>query len=135
VTGNGRERREKNGPRVLVVEDDPTVRRLIVDILTGNNHAECAEASTVPEAIEHLNDGPFEAVVSDVLLRGGGGKMLFAYLEKEDQSLSRRIVFVTGLLESPDVESICRTTGNILLRKPFFIRELADAVDTILARG
>ncbi|MHC4599913.1 MAG: response regulator [Planctomycetota bacterium] len=135
MTDDGRNRTEEEKPRVLVVDDDPSVRRLIVEILEGNNRAECSEASSVLEAIDRICEGRIDAVVADVLLREGGGRMLFAHLEREDKDLSRRIVFVTGLIETPEVESICHDTGNILLRKPFLIGEFLEAIDEILARG
>lgn len=134
MTGNGSKPTEMARHQVLVVEDDPMIRRLIVDVLTSRNEAECTEAATVSEAIERLDEGPYEAVVLDVLLRGGGAKKVYAHLDEGGDSLAKRIVFVTGLIETPEVEKICEITGNILLRKPFYLDDLAGAVKTVLAR-
>jgi len=105
---------------VLVVEDQPAVRRLMERVLTGTgNRVVLAEG--VEDARERLAAGHFDLVVSDLTLTDGLGiEVLRAASERG----------VPGLLVTGHSEGALRPDDGALevLRKPFRPRELLDAL-------
>jgi DNA-binding response OmpR family regulator len=59
-------------PRVLVVDDEPGVRRLMRDFLEGDGFA-VTEASTSSDALATLASAPHDCVLLDVMLAEGDG--------------------------------------------------------------
>ena len=56
---------------VLVLDDEPPIRRLMVRFLAAHGY-QSAEAATMSEAIDIIRAGPIGAVILDVRLPGGG---------------------------------------------------------------
>ena len=60
------------GPLVLVVDDDPTIRSLLRDLLEANSH-EVDEASDVRSAGQMLKAREYVLVLTDLMLPDGDG--------------------------------------------------------------
>ena len=92
--GNGHAAGRANGQapasprRILLVEDEPATLRLMARLLKGLGH-EVQTAATVTSAIEEVEGGEFDLIVSDIGLPDGTG------LE-----LMRRIVALRGPIPS-----------------------------------
>ena len=105
---------------MLVVEDQPAVRRLMERVLTGTgNRVVLAEG--VEDARERLAAGHFDLVVSDLTLTDGLGiDVLRAASERG----------VPGLLVTGHSAGTIRPDdgARVVLRKPFRPRELLDGL-------
>ena len=120
------------GENVLVVEDDPTVRLLIVEVLKelGYVHHVAADSR---EALPILKSGQhIDLMVSDVGLPGLDGRQLADLAREIIPDL--KVLFVTGYAQSATVRGEFLTTGMDLLTKPFTldalgvkIREMIEA--------
>jgi CheY-like chemotaxis protein len=115
--------------RVLVVEDDPRVSRATVSSLEELGHLPVASA-TGAEALDILARDPrIELVVTDVMMPEMTGTELAAAIRR--RGLAVPILFVTGYVgEAGDADDL---TGADLLRKPFTVAALAEAVERALA--
>src|SRR5579871_823850 len=82
--------------RILVVDDDDQVRRLLCRILTGRGH-QCECAASAPEARLLLADVRPDVVVCDVTMPGESGFALLQYLRGEYPLLP--VVMVSGIGE------------------------------------
>jgi signal transduction histidine kinase len=60
--------------RILIVDDEPRVRKLFAQCLSG--HYNCVEASSVNEALSHLRTTEFALVITDVIMPGLSGTEL-----------------------------------------------------------
>ncbi len=120
-----------DGQHVLVVEDDPSVRLLIRDVLEEVGYA-AIEASDGPEAIPILaSDMPIDLMISDVGLPGMNGRQLAdtARLHRPDLP----ILFVTGYAENAAIRSGFLGTNMAMITKPFSLDDLGQKIDEILA--
>ena len=70
--------------RVLVVDDEATVRRYVVHVLKAAGYQTSA-ASNAVEAIEAFANGAFEALVTDVMMPGMTGDELARQLRQIDR--------------------------------------------------
>jgi PAS domain S-box-containing protein len=116
----------KDGETVLVVDDEPTVRMLVSDVLSdlGYTAVEAADGAGGLKVLE--SDARIDLLVSDVGLPGGlNGRQMAdaARLHRPDL----KVLFITGYAENALLKSGQLEPGMAVLTKPF-------AVDTLAAR-
>lgn len=122
-------------PRVVLVDDDPAIRRLVVLVLEDEPLALVCCAS-VAEAREALRAGPVQLLLTDLMMPGESGHDLLQQL-RTDASLARpaRVaVFSAGL----DTATLAQLDGYgvwRLLSKPVAVAALIAAVREALSEG
>jgi PAS domain S-box-containing protein len=122
------------GSRILVVEDDADIRALAVTILAARGYAVAAADGMEPALALLRDDGRFDLLLTDIILRGRGSG---DELADEARALvpGLRVLFMSGHAETL-VHRDDRTVKDImLLKKPFHIKELIDAVRRALGTG
>jgi two-component system cell cycle sensor histidine kinase/response regulator CckA len=121
------------GRHVLVVEDVDVVRRTVVAGLSRAG-ARVTAMTDGWHALEFLSGGiAVDAVLTDLIMPRMGGLELARELDRLYPTLP--IVFMSGYADHEVVESILRDRPNQpLLRKPFSIKELTDALAGALGR-
>ncbi|SMX25805.1 chemotaxis protein CheB [Boseongicola aestuarii] len=112
---------------ILVVEDDPLVRRLTVERLENLGYRTMA-AENGPAALEILRDkNEIDLVLSDVVMPGG-----MTGFEVADQALkikpTLKVLLATGYASSEDISSGADRRQHHVLRKPYTLRDLAKAL-------
>lgn len=112
--------------RVLVVDDDALVGAIIGEALKAFRVTFAQSATGALGRIEA--GGDFRAIVCDFLMPGVSGFEFHAKLELMAPDLARRVVFLSGLAGSPEVEAFVRRTGVRCLPKPVDPRKLEAAV-------
>ena len=117
------------GAQILLVEDDPRVRTATVGALEDLDYAPVS-CSSGAEAIELFKSQPFDLVISDVIMPEMTGPELIRHL-KETQDREFAVLFVTGYVGDGEGDDL---RSHELLRKPFTVGALANAVATALAR-
>ena len=119
----------RSGARILLVEDDPRVRSATVEALEDLDYQPIACASA-EEALAAFESQSFDLVISDVIMPGMTGPELIRNLKRRFPDLA--VLFVTGYVGEGEGEDL---VGYELLRKPFTVNALAEAVGTALARS
>lgn len=118
--------------RVLVVDDDAEVLRLIQRALQLDRHrVEVAES--VDEALDRIRREPYDLVLTDLVMPGGTGLALHRTLAAEAPELAVRVVFFSGAVGCEEVRHEVEATGRVLLSKPFRLEELRAAMHRTLA--
>lgn len=114
------------GVRLLVVDDDANVRRIMVRSLQ-RSEAAVTEAGDAAEALRHINSNhAFDAVVTDISMPGMSGIELAQTLTKRFPTLP--MLFVTGAELSPSDQSSIDALGIQVLYKPFDMRDLTRVI-------
>ncbi|AVJ22779.1 MULTISPECIES: response regulator [Pseudomonas] len=111
---------------ILVVEDDPIVRMLIVDVLEELEF-KVLEAADAGEALAQVQniDQIIDLMMTDVGLPDMDGKQLAAKVRELRATLP--ILFASGYAENIDVPD-----GMQVIGKPFSIDQLRDKVKSML---
>jgi signal transduction histidine kinase/ActR/RegA family two-component response regulator len=117
------------GARILLVEDDPRVRTATVGALEDLDYEPIACGSG-PEAIDIFNSQMFDLVITDVIMPEMTGPELIKYL-KSNSNHDFAVLFVTGYVGEGETDDL---RDYELLRKPFTVGALANAVAAALAR-
>ncbi len=119
------------GERVLVVEDDDAVRRLIARALRERGYAVLeAETADRAEQLADGADGAVDLLVTDVVLPARNGPSLARQLRAAHPGM--RVLYVSGYTQGTAVRHGMVEGGSPLLSKPFRPEELARAVREVL---
>jgi PAS domain S-box-containing protein len=115
--------------RILVVEDNPRLRRMTIAMLTGHGY-DVVEAADGPEALLRLGDaGPFQLMITDVGLPGGmNGAEVAAVARMREPSL--KVLYMSGYAEPAVLQN---HEEYKLISKPFGRNELLATVASLLA--
>lgn len=101
---------------VLVVDDDPQIRRLIVNILSSRGQ-NCEEACDGPEALKKLEAKSFEAVISDIVMPDMDGITFMREIIKKYPDVP--IMIMTGHAEDYSAEMAIHSGAREFIKKPF----------------
>jgi two-component system response regulator GlrR len=116
--------------RILIVDDDPNLLRLLGLRLTKEGH-EVVEASSGEQALSRLDAGVPDLVVTDLRMGGMDGMALFEAVNRAHPTLPVIVLTAHGTI--PDAVSATRRGVFGYLPKPFEARDLMAEVDRALA--
>ena len=114
-------------PRVLVVDDDPTMRDLVsIRLRKAGHRVLCAESAA--EALELVESrGAPDVAVLDVTMPGMTGLELLPAMRSRDGLEALPAVFLSGRVEESDIEA-GRALDAVYLTKPFSAFALKNAI-------
>jgi PAS domain S-box-containing protein len=121
------------GPdRILLVEDEPNVRRIAKRILERNGYT-VVEASNGVEALRVMErrQEPIALVLTDLVMPEMGGRELASRLRIV--SPTSRVLFMSGYTEDAVLRQSVMEPGSIFLDKPFTFETLIRKVREALA--
>jgi DNA-binding response OmpR family regulator len=116
--------------RVLMVDDDPTVREVVVTYLRAAGH-DVDEAPDGESALEMQAQAPPDLVVLDLMLPGIDGIEVCRRLREVGDV---PVIMLTALGEETDRVVGLEVGADDYVTKPFSPRELALRVDSVLRR-
>lgn len=122
-----RRRRKNTGPvRILIVEDEASLRRLAARVLRKKGY-EVVEAVDGVDALESLEreSAPFDFVLSDVVMPRMSGSELARHVAKMD--MPPTVILMSGYSDGILDDNV-RATCTEVLNKPFTVTELIDIV-------
>jgi putative two-component system response regulator len=122
---------ERTATRILVVDDEPTICHLVSRLLEKQGYA-CDTCESATEAIQKIEAGAYELVISDIMMPGMSGIELLAKIKKTHPDIA--LIMLTGV---DDHETAVRTLdlgafGYVI--KPFEANELIINVVNSLRR-
>jgi DNA-binding response OmpR family regulator len=112
-------------PRVLVIDDEAVLRRLLQDMLAACGY-EADTAEDGASGIKRFQERRYATVITDLLMPGMNGLEVITALRTLDPLLN--IILLTGSAPSLTAGR-AREMGVTLLHKPVALRELKAAVD------
>jgi PAS domain S-box-containing protein len=115
--------------RVLVVDDEPTLVRLVS---TSLEPLATVVGETDPaRALERILSQPFDVIVCDLMMPGMTGVDLHERVARSRPELASRFVFVSGGTYTARVREYVEAVPNTRLNKPFSVPELIAAVEGV----
>ena len=102
---------------ILVVDDEPEVAQLLIDILERDGHR-VDRANSGREALTRLRYGEVDLILCDLRMPDLDGPALYRELTAQRPELLSRIVFITGDTLGGDMTGFLTDTGVRVLEKP-----------------
>jgi PAS domain S-box-containing protein len=123
--------RAATGETVLVVEDEPVVRGVILEILAEQGYR-TLEAVDGPSGLRILrSDERIDLLVTDVGLPGMNGRQLADQARESRPDL--KILFITGYAESVAISDGFLQPGMEMITKPFDLDNLSRRIRSMIS--
>ena len=126
------------GLRILIVEDDKHIRKILEQLLTHEpslaaRAPEVVSAQDGKEGLDALDKGPYDLVISDLLMPRMDGFAFTRELRKHPQGATVPLIVTSAIYkDSATIARLHAETGAQFFAKPFQIRELLNAVKKLL---
>jgi CheY-like chemotaxis protein len=119
------------GESILVVEDEPEVRRYVADTLRDLNYL-VDEASSAEEALKLIQSKAqtFDLLLTDIVMPGLNGKELADRVKKISSATA--VVFMTGYSGDAIIHDGKVDAGLNVLQKPFTREQLDSQIESAL---
>src|SRR5206468_4211950 len=124
--------RAEHGETVLVIDDEPSVRLLVVEVLSNLGY-EVIEVSSGAAGLEVLqSDRRVDLLVTDV---GLPGRMNGRQVEAAARALrpDLEVLFITGYAESHAIRTGRLAPGMEVMTKPFSMEALAEKIRKMIS--
>ncbi len=119
-----------NPLRILVVDDEPSVRLVLSDFLREEGH-EIATASNGTEALETFHQSKWDMVLTDRAMPGMSGDELAAAVKQTDPHVP--VVMITGNVD-PKRDFVAEPRlVDVVVRKPFTFAAIRNAMSEATA--
>jgi len=120
---------------VLVVDDSPTMRRMIMASLRDLDGVGFEQAASGLEAIERLAVAPVDLVVLDLNMPDVHGLEVLRFVRSHDRFRALPVVVLTTRGDDESRDAALREGATRYLTKPFEPTALAPEIRTLLDVG
>lgn len=127
----------RGAARILVAEDDTSLRRLL-EILLGTQGYEVRSVGDGADALEAIDEWTPDAMVCDVMMPRLSGLSVCRELRAREEFASLPIVLLTARCFDEDIQAVLDLGGITFMNKPFNPTQLQEALQAMLphdARG
>ena len=118
-------------PKILVVDDDPVVRRIVLELLSSRYTV--ILASTGVQLPDLLQRHEPNLVILDVMLPWVNGFELCRLIKTHEQGQETPVLFLTSCKEKEDLMTGREVVASGYLTKPFYAKDLYREVERLLA--
>ena len=117
--------------RILIIDDDDTLRGIIVKSLTHAGH-EVVHTNNGRKGVELFRSNPTDLVVTDMVMPEQEGMETIKILHREFPQL--RIIAMSGGLDGSELylDLTRRLGAACTLTKPFTLQQLKEAIEIVL---
>lgn len=117
--------------KLLIVEDEPSSREIMVRTLRGERYV-VEEAADYASALAKLEDYDYDCILLDIMLPGGSGLRLLERLKELRKSAGVIIISARDSLDDK-VEGL-ELGADDYLAKPFHLAELSARIRSVIRR-
>lgn len=119
-------------PKILVIDDDPAMRRIMAHILEGHGHTVVLAVDGIDGVVKHAAELP-DLTITDLIMPKQGG--IETIIKIRNLSPEARITAVSGGGIVGDMHPLTvalRHGATEVIHKPFKVREFIDCVTRTL---
>src|SRR6202171_3914022 len=114
---------------ILLIEEEPSVIAFLRAALKRKGYS-VVNASPGAEGLDHLTDGRFKGVISDIRMPGAvNGAEVQAWIKKNRTGLRARIILISGDTANPETQTIIGQSDTPCIEKPFRVQQLISVVE------
>ncbi len=118
--------------KILVVDDQPSVRELLAEFLEGEKYS-VKVALDGYDALRKIEKSSFDVVITDIRMPGMNGIEFVS--ELRERNIKTKIITMSGESScSPElrIEEINNLDSDIFLEKPFDLQNLLKTIEHLL---
>ena len=118
--------------RILVVDDEPHIARLVKNILSSEKY-DVDEVNTAVGAIDKIREKRYDLVILDIMMPNMNGYELCEKLREEPDTYNLPVIFLTAKHAVSDKIEAIHVGADDYITKPFNPDELVMKVNTLIA--
>lgn len=119
------------GRRILVVDDEPHIRRILATVLEREGF-EIVEAIDGEKGLAAVREGGFDFVILDFMMPGANGLEVLAKIRTDPQQSDTPVIILTAKGQDTDREAALAGGADDFLTKPFSPMKLLARINEIL---
>jgi two-component system OmpR family response regulator len=119
--------------KVLVVDDDPEIVELFVDVLERDGRFEVKTASTGYDAGILTQEFMPDLLILDYMLPDINGNIVCQTIRKNPNFERMKIIIVSGVVNQDEINDLLKAGADEFVKKPFNIEKLIERVGELLA--
>lgn len=128
--------RSQERSRILIVDDDPAILRILSEFLERDDAFDIRSASTGYEAGLLTREFRPHLLLLDYMLPDINGNEVCRRIREDDELVSTRIMIVSGVVRQDEIEDLIESGADDFLPKPFDADVLAHRIAELLpSRG
>ncbi len=120
--------------KILVVDNSPTMRRILINTLQKAGYPNCYEADDGKDALARLLAGDFEMVMTDWDMPNMDGLELTEMVRKDNKLKDLLILMVTTRNMKEDIVTAIKTGVNGYVIKPFDAKTINAKIEEIMGK-
>jgi DNA-binding response OmpR family regulator len=120
--------------RILIVDDDPSIRELIQDILSAQDHT-FDQAGSGSEALKKIRGGRFDLVILDRSMPEMDGIQFLKQLRAMPAPAGLKVLMCTAAEKMSDVSDAFQSGATDYIVKPLDFAKLSMKVARLTAKG
>jgi len=120
--------------KILVVDDFPTMRRIVKNLLKDLSFENVEEAEDGVEALTKLRSHPFEFVLSDWNMPNMDGLTLLKNIRADAQLAKLPVLMVTAEAKKENIVTAARSGASGYIVKPFTAATLEEKLQKIFEK-
>lgn len=123
-----------NGPikHILVVDDDPQIVELFIDVLGNDKRYKVKTAMTGYEAGAMTESFKPDLMILDYMLPDINGNVVCKSVRANPTLATTRILIVSGVVNQSEIDELLNAGADGFVKKPFDIAALLKQIESIL---
>lgn len=123
---------ETGKAKVLVVDDDPEIVELFVDVLDRDGRFEVQTANSGYQAGLLTAEFKPDLILLDYMLPDINGNVVCQTIKGKPEFGSTRIIIVSGVVKQDEIDDLMASGADDFVKKPFNIEQLVDKIGALL---
>jgi excisionase family DNA binding protein len=119
--------------KILVVDDDPEIVELFVDVLSRDGRFEVKTANTGYDAGVLTQDFMPDLIILDYMLPDINGNVVCQTIRKNPNFEHIKIIIVSGVVNQDEINDLLKSGADEFVKKPFNIEKLIERIGELLS--
>jgi excisionase family DNA binding protein len=118
--------------KVLVVDDDPEIVELFVDVLERDGRFEVKTAATGYDAGMLTQEFGPDLIILDYMLPDVNGNVVCQTIRQKPEFEQTKIIIVSGVVNQDEINDLLKSGADEFVKKPFNIEKLIERIGELL---
>jgi len=123
---------DHNRVRILVVDDDPSIVRIIEEMLGREERFEIRTASTGYDAGMMTREFRPNIVLLDYMLPDVNGNIVCERIKSDSELADTKIIIISGVVRQSEIDCLLESGADAFIPKPFQVEELIEKIDGLI---
>jgi two-component system, OmpR family, response regulator len=124
---------ESGKTKVLVVDDDPEIVELFVDVLERDGRFEVRTADSGYTAGIVTNEFRPDLIILDYMLPDINGNVVCQTIRQREEFATTKIVIVSGVVNQDEINDLLKSGADEFIKKPFNIERVIERIGQLMA--